>query len=129
MLFVVFHFLKKNALKISIHSAKSSEGSTVVLPRHFRGDGSKLHCFRGHGNGTSVPTEVSRKIGYFHRHGSTVAVKFFFWKGEQNVFPVSTSQSAISILLRDMVKTLEYDVFTIIISNFYLKVFVFNSKK
>ena len=40
-------------------------------------------------------------------------------KGEQNVFPVSTSQSAISILLRDMVKTLEYDVFTIIISNFY----------
>ena len=60
---------------IEIESAKSSAGSTMVLPRYYHGTTAatevKSSYFRGRGS-TAV---VTRKIGYFRRLGSAMAVK------------------------------------------------------
>ena len=51
------------------------------------------------------------------------------WQRRTELFPCEhIAMSNFYSIIRDMVKTLEYDVFTIIISIFDYKVFVFNSK-
>ena len=69
------------------YSAKSSAGSTKVLPRYYRGTTAaaeaKSSYFRGRGS-TMV---VTRKIGYFRRRGSAMAVKKFFFNFEKFLAP------------------------------------------
>ena len=64
-----------NIRQLNTYSAKSSAGSTMVLPRHYCGSTTaaeaKSSYFRGRGS-TAV---VTRKIGYFRRLGSAMAVK------------------------------------------------------
>ena len=69
----------KNAIRFALsYSAKSSAGSTMVLPWYYHGTTAvtevKSSYFRGRGS----TTVEARKIGYFLRRGSTMAVNFFF---------------------------------------------------
>jgi len=55
-------------------------------------------------------------------------INFILFKRGTELLPGLIFAKINFFIFRDMVKSLEYDVFTIIISNFDYKVFVFNSK-